>query len=359
MERNIYEIISEQKALVDINMASYDLIYTISNINDEFTYSAESFGSKVKEIIEKFIKFVKAFLNKIKEFVSKIFNFFRGGNDKVKTIEDKLKSANEKDDGGEGEGDNKKDEPKQDQKNAKLAVTFSGEANTIQELIKVSKGKYSTKLIGPLSKKIEIVKRLDKVEEVYDKLGDEMQKMNKGVSEFESGMLVKELKRLMLDDPNCDNIPTKLSNMFGDGDMTVTFEISSKANDIIDYVTKGGVFGKVLMQGQKMIDDEFKDYVNEVKGMAGQEEKVTEADINKVVNELQQVANIVGTIFNYTSRATLNGYNQYMALCSKLCDEYVKSKNAKATKKDRQKAKRQFMSSAPEEDPFGDEEEEE
>lgn len=353
MERNIYEIISEQKALVDINMASYDLIYTISNINDEFTYSAESFGSKVKEIIEKFIQFIKAFLNKIKEFVSKIFNFFRGGNDKVKTIEDKLKNANEKD---VGDGDGEKDEPKQDQKNAKLAVTFSGEANTIQDLIKVSKGKYSTKLIGPLSKKIETIKSLDKVEEVYDKLGDEMQKMGKDNFDFESGILVKELKRVMFNDPNCDNIPTKLANMFGDGDMIVTFEISSKANDIIDYVTKGGVFGKVLMQGQKMIDDEFKEYVNDVKEMGAQEEKVTEATINKVVNELQHVANIMGTVFNYTSRATLNGYNQYMALCSKLCDEYVKSKNAKATKKDRQKAKRQFMSSAPEGDPFSDEE---
>lgn len=354
MERNIYEIISEQKAIVDINMASYDLIYTISNINDEFTYSAESFGSKVKEIIEKFIRFVKAFLNKIKEFVSKIFNFFRSGNDKVKTIEDKLKNANEKD---AGDGENKKDEPNQEQKNTKLTITFSGEANTIQELIKVSKGKYSTKLIGPLSKKLDIIKSLDKVEEVYNKLGDEMQKMGKGNFDFESGILVKELKRVMFNDPNCDNIPTKLANMFGDGDMTVTFEISSKANDIIDYVTKGGVFGKVLMQGQKMIDDEFKGYVNDVKEMGAQEEKVTEADINKVVNELQHVANMMGTIFNYTSRATLNGYNQYMALCSKLCDEYVKSKNAKATKKDRQKAKRQFMSSAPEEDPFGDEEE--
>lgn len=353
MKRNIYEIISEQKALVDINMASYDLIYTISNINDEFTYSTESFGSKVKEIIEKFIQFVKAFLNKIKEFVSKIFNFFRGGNDKVKTIEDKLKNANEKD---VGDGENKKDEPKQDQKNTKLAVTFSGEANTIQDLIKVSKGKYSTKLIGPLSKKIETIKALDKVEEVYDKLGEEMQKMGKGSFKFESGMLVKELKRVMFNDPNCDNIPTKLANMFGDGDMTVTFEISSKANEIIDYVTKGGVFGKTLMQGQKMMDDEFKEYVNDVKKMAAQEEKVTEATINKVVNELQHIANMIGTIFNYTSRATLNGYNQYMALCSKLCDEYVKSKNAKATKKDRQKAKRQFMSSAPEEDPFDEEE---
>jgi hypothetical protein len=183
-----------------------------------------------------------------------------------------------------------------------------------------------------------------------------MQKMGKGNFDFESGILVKELKRVMFNDPNCDNIPTKLANMFGDGDMIVTFEISSKANDIIDYVTKGGVFGKVLMQGQKMIDDEFKEYVNDVKEMGAQEEKVTEATINKVVNELQHVANIMGTVFNYTSRATLNGYNQYMALCSKLCDEYVKSKNAKATKKDRQKAKRQFMSSAPEGDPFSDEE---
>ena len=184
-----------------------------------------------------------------------------------------------------------------------------------------------------------------------------MLKMGKGASDFESGILVKELKKALLNDPNCDNIPAKLSNMFGDGDMIVTFEISSKANDIIDYVTKGGVFGKALMQGQKMMEDECKCYIKDVTEMGNQKENVSEADVNKVVNEIQHVANIMGTIFNYTSRATLNGYNQYMALCSKLCDEYVKSKNAKATKKDRQKAKRQFMSSAPETDPFGGEEE--
>ena len=42
--RNIYDIIAEQKAMVDVNMAKYDLDYTISQLANNEYYMQEALG---------------------------------------------------------------------------------------------------------------------------------------------------------------------------------------------------------------------------------------------------------------------------------------------------------------------------
>lgn len=91
--RNIYNIITEQSGLVNVNIASYDLDHTINTINNS-SYLQEGFGDVVKSGAKKVVEFIKALIEKLKNLFSKIMNFlFKSGNRGVKKLEAVKKSA--------------------------------------------------------------------------------------------------------------------------------------------------------------------------------------------------------------------------------------------------------------------------
>jgi hypothetical protein len=104
--RNIYDIIAEQKAITDINMASYDLNYTIEYFMvDE--YVEEGIGESLRNLGQKIIEFIKTIIRKIGELIRKAIDHL-SGRKTGRTMED-LQNAHVK-----GEGENKKQEqPKQ------------------------------------------------------------------------------------------------------------------------------------------------------------------------------------------------------------------------------------------------------
>ena len=75
--RNIYDIITEQKAIVDVNIASYDLEYTANHMIDNDCYLQEGLGDNVRNIAQKVIEFIKTIINKIKELVNKAIGYFK------------------------------------------------------------------------------------------------------------------------------------------------------------------------------------------------------------------------------------------------------------------------------------------
>ena len=84
--RNIYDIISEQKLLTDINISSYELTY----LSEEFQYLQEGIGETLKNVAKKVIEFINTIISKIREMVSKVLNFFRSKKNK-KSDNEKLK----------------------------------------------------------------------------------------------------------------------------------------------------------------------------------------------------------------------------------------------------------------------------
>ena len=75
--KNIYDIISEQKYVVDVNIASYDLEYVATCFNKN-EYLQEGVGETVKNVAKKVIEFIEAMIKKIKELVKKIINYILG-----------------------------------------------------------------------------------------------------------------------------------------------------------------------------------------------------------------------------------------------------------------------------------------
>lgn len=75
--KNIYDIISEQKYVVDVNIASYDLEHVATYFNKN-EYLQEGVGETVKNVAKKVIEFIEKMIRKIKELVKKIINYILG-----------------------------------------------------------------------------------------------------------------------------------------------------------------------------------------------------------------------------------------------------------------------------------------
>ena len=88
--RNIYDIIEEQKAMVSVNICSYELNY----IAEEFKCLQEGVGETVKNVVNKIIEFIKMVIRKIKELLGKVFGFFKTRDEKVQNLDNRIKQAN-------------------------------------------------------------------------------------------------------------------------------------------------------------------------------------------------------------------------------------------------------------------------
>lgn len=72
--RNIYDIIAEQKSMVDFRISCFELSY----LTEEFDCLEEGFVDGVKNMIKKVIDFIKKIIAKIKETVNKAIDFLFG-----------------------------------------------------------------------------------------------------------------------------------------------------------------------------------------------------------------------------------------------------------------------------------------
>ena len=107
--KNIYDIIAEQKSIVDVDISRYDLNYTIDHFF-KTEYLQEGIGDTVKNAAEKVINFIKTLLFKIKELIKKMISYF--GVRKPKVTMDDLKNAKKGEEGEDKQQDvsDKKDE---------------------------------------------------------------------------------------------------------------------------------------------------------------------------------------------------------------------------------------------------------
>lgn len=349
--RNIYEIISEQKAIVDVNIANYDLMYTTNIFVKENEYIQEGFGDKVKSIVKSVVEFIKSLIVKIREFVSKLFNFFRGGKNEVAKIENKLKEA-------KGDGDKKEEAKGSDKGNATSVgeagtlsnISFTGEATTLPQLLKVTKGKATTTKIGPIVKKLELVERIEDLGELFDNLG-EMDKMISGSKDVK--IMSRLAKKIMAGDENNENPMEKIKADLGDSDENVQFEISSKSNEIIQYLEYGQKLGVNLKAAGNEVTAELNESVREIESVditKSPDPKKAEQILNLLCSELRFVSNLISSSISYAGQKALKGYTQYLRICRRLCDMYISSRLPNIDNRTKTKSRNQMINSVEKKD---------
>ena len=352
--RNIYEIISEQKAIVDVNIANYDLMYTTNIFVKENEYIQEGFGDKVKSVIKSVIEFIKSLINKIREFVSKIFNFFRGGKNEVAKIENKLKEAKDKDNGG------KKEEAKDDDKKEKggstevkgesgtlINISFTGDATTLPQLLKVTKGKAVTTKIGPIEAKFDMVDKVFQVSTVFEKLAD-----MEDHDDLSTDILTKTAKKIITGDENTNDVMSKVKEKLGDSDETVQFEISSKAGEIVKYLEYSQKLGVTFKTGANELIGDLNDVVRELEEEARGQGPDAEKQAALAASEIRKCCNLLTSTFTYVGQKALKGYMQYLRICRRLCDMYISSRLPNMDNKNRTKSRNQMINSVEKKDKF-------
>ena len=93
--RNIYDIIEEQKAIVDVNMAIYDLQYTNEFCLESLNMYAvnEGVGESIKKAGKKAVEIIKSIIAAIRNLVGKVTGFFKKSENEVDKMEKQIKAA--------------------------------------------------------------------------------------------------------------------------------------------------------------------------------------------------------------------------------------------------------------------------
>lgn len=112
--RNIYDIITEQKSLADMNISSYDLNYTISHMSkyQDNYYIQEGIGESIKNIGKKVVDIIKTIIRKIKELINNVIGFFKKTDNEAEKLDKQIKDAVN---GADSSDDTKKEEKKDEE----------------------------------------------------------------------------------------------------------------------------------------------------------------------------------------------------------------------------------------------------
>lgn len=110
--RNIYEIIAEQKALVDINISKYDLDYITGYLaeSQEEYYLEEGLGESIKNAADKVVAIIKKIIEKIKTMARKVINWLIGKKDTKAKLNKKIQDINNGTDSGESTNEDKEND---------------------------------------------------------------------------------------------------------------------------------------------------------------------------------------------------------------------------------------------------------
>ena len=373
--RNIYDIISEQKALVDINICSYEMNYIV----EEFEYVQEGIGEGLKNLVKKIIEFIKTIIKKIKDFISKVVGYFKRDRDYVKEADARIKEVNNNlanhpaangsmakqagvdEDAFEKSLDEisnklkEKDEQqkKDSAKDAKINVSFNGKAESLIGLLKITNGKVTTPDYGPIKNKMDIIVKFDNLEsafnEFYECTAEEFLKK-------ESGFIGKNIKKTLFGKEDVD-VREGLLQMLGDKNDLITFDVKAKAQHIYDYMVNGRIFSKQLWETGREIESEFNEVIEELTERTKKEATIDPNDaevyVNRLNSEIRNVSNIMTTICNTTCRSTTTAYNHYRAICNKVIDAYAASMG-KTSKVDRKEVRKGLYKTVPQRDYIGE-----
>jgi hypothetical protein len=339
--RNIYDIIAEQKAVVDVNMAKYDLDYVVETFNDYDFYVQEGLG----DLGRKVIAFIKSIIEKIKELIRKVINFFTGRGNREKQLNDIIEDANAGGGGssepadspkpetkkdGNGKEDHKdrikeklknqgvdikdkKDEPKQKSQ----PKPPQKKVKNIDELLHSSKQKVKMHVWASLRQKMNFaILFINKIGEsirtcvqkdvtntqVFTDLV--IDKVFRGAGDVQGNMPIEERIRLELGEGRDDELHE--------------YTVSVIADITLEYIRETDSAIKLLQQAERASESELNKMIQQANA---------NGEDDKKLNIIRTAANMVAIVARVISTGIVKAYNEHNSLATRIAKEYKESQN--------------------------------
>jgi len=347
--KNIYDIIAEQKAIVDVNIATYDLNYTISQFSDYHDFVQEGFGEAVKNVAKSVVEFIKKIIEKIKELVKKVVGFFSPSSGKTieedlnKKIEDHNEKLEKIKDGIQKMDDEAKkamdemdkaaeknrqraakaekaraeheermrkydDEIKKKEEEIESRQRPQVKVNDLYELLSKSFLEIECERFGPMKHKSEFIESLPNK---FDKLYAD------GCKELrEKGSIplfrVQAIEELFYGDEN-DDIMNCMREYFGDDGITTKFKVYKRADEIYTYIHYHKDYIKIFKKTEDVMTKRFKSIIQMIE--SGKYDGTEDERHAKLLCSYSQMAcNVAALIINYLVQSTMRAFN----ICTKI-----------------------------------------
>jgi predicted nucleic acid-binding Zn-ribbon protein len=348
--KNIYDIIAEQKANVDVNIATYDLNYTISQFSDYHDFVQEGFGEAVKNVAKSVVEFIKKLIERIRELVKKVIGFFSSSSsgktveedlnekieshnkklekvkndiqkmdDEAKRAMDEIDKAHEKNKQRAAEAEKARAEHEERIRNYDAEIKKKEEeiearrrpqvvVSDLHELLSRSFLEIECERFGPMKQKSEFIGNLpNKFDRLYADGCKELREKG-SIPLFR----VQATEKLFYGDED-DDIMNCMREYFGDDGITTKFKVFQRADEIYAYIHYHKDYVKIFKKTEDVMTKRFKDIIRmiETGKYDGTED---ERHANLLCSYSKMACNVAALIINYLIQSTMRAFN----ICTKI-----------------------------------------
>lgn len=376
--KNIYNIITEQKAFVDFNISKYDLEYTINQFDNNEYYLQEGLGESIQNAGRKVIEFIKKIISKIRDMVRAVINIFRKNNDPIKKLEAKIDMANKvlkvlpDEGGGGGSSSNggkspqeqmdeihKKNQEKREQEikdmEKKRREKEEEYEKRREEFVKNSDQPFKTgagikidSLQGLLSESLykfsyyerrgDIQKRIDFVKDfmtifnmTYSHSESVLVRHPARILRTDSSYLVNRMNQSLFSEEDVD-INEALADVLGDysvpnGSGAMQAHVYSYADHIYDYLQGGREFAAMVDKFGKSSEQTLKkiiDSLEKQEKMVGMSDELTNAHFSRLSTIFQKFSNYVAKVTHYLISTTMSEYKHCVEIAQVVTTHYCR-----------------------------------
>ena len=381
--RNIYDIISEQKSIVDITLASYEMNYLNESFNNKYFYVEEGLGETIKNIGRKVIEFIKKIIESIKEMIKAVINLFRKSKDPIKEMEDKMAEANMAAGGGGsagGETNSSKDNKKENQKTSvdlkfemdmkkheaevkerkererkqrereeerqrkheefmrDLDQPFKTGAgvkiDSLQELLKNSLYKFSYyEMRGDIKERLGFLQELTNIFSMtYEHSQSILGRRGEKIMSLDLSYLVKKMNRGLFDDEEAD-FNKAIEDRLGDrsvqnGSGALQASTYSYADHIYEYIKEGRNFANMAEKLGTVSHNILKKIIRSLESeerMVNMKDDLSTKHFERLALIFQKFSNYMARTINYLVTSTMSEYKACVNIARTVTSQYCKS----------------------------------
>ena len=380
--KNIFDIINEQKSYVDLNIARYDLEYTINQFDCNDYYMQEGLGETIQNVGRKVIEFIKSIIHKIRELVSAVVNIFRKSKDPIKRMEAQISDANKNREdpqpsgGGGGGGstpnaeekkspqeqmdelnrkrqedldkeiknmekERREKEEKQQRKNEEFErdlnqpfKTGAGvKIDSLKDLLSESMYKFSYyERRGSIQKRLDFIKDFISIFNMtYSHSESVLVRHPARILRTDSSYLVNRMNQSLFSEDEVD-LNEALADILDDvsvsnGSGAMQAHVYAYSDHIYDYIQGGREFADMVNKFGRNAEQVLKKIINSLEKqekMTGMSDELTDTHFSKLSIIFQKFSNYVAKVTHYLTTTTMSEYKQCVDIAQVVTTHYCR-----------------------------------